>query len=180
MSIFLPVAAIIIGAVSTTHVVQALENDTAVEDRMPHKIEYQRVDRVEILTKFFTKYNAPLTLHAETFVRVADLHGLDYRLMPAISCVESTCGKFLLQGSHNPFGWGGGYIYFKSFDEGITRVGKGLHDIYLSRGLDTPEKMAPVYAPPSKHFWGGKVSHFMGEIGEIQRELYTEVGRPEL
>jgi hypothetical protein len=172
MSIILPFMLIFAVVVAGTHRVQALEQETLQQNGSFQNIEYKIVDRVTVLQEFFKKYNAPLLPNAETFVQVADLHGIDYRLMPAISCVESTCGKFLLQGSHNPFGWGGGYIYFRSFSEGIVRVGQGLNDIYFSKGLDTPEKIAPVYAPPSRHTWPVKVNYFMDEIGKIQNELY--------
>lgn len=134
-----------------------------IEPVSGHEIEFKTLDREQKLKVFLAKYNSPMIENADTFIEVADKYNLDYRLLPAISCVESTCGRFLLQGSHNPFGWGGGYIMFDSFDASIERVGRGLSEIYISRGLDTPEKMSPVYAPPSKT-WAGKVRLFMDQI----------------
>lgn len=131
-----------------------------------HQIEYKKIDRVEKVRKFFFKYKSPLVNSAETFVKVADTYKLDYRLMPAISCLESGCGKQLMPNSYNPFGWGGGYIYFKSWTDGIEKVGKGINEIYYSKGLDTPEKMSRVYAPPSKT-WGSKVRYFMNQIEAV-------------
>jgi hypothetical protein len=170
MSIFLPFAAIMLTAITGSHRVYAADVYFQSGDQDFQTIEYKTVDRVEILEKFLKKYNSPLTASAETFVKVADKYDLDYRLLPSISCVESTCGKFLIQETHNPFGWGGGYIYFRSYDEAIERVGKGLSDIYLSRGLDTVEKIAPVYAPPSTT-WASKVRYFMNQIDDTTRDM---------
>lgn len=127
-------------------------------------ISYKKVDREATLKGFFKKYNSPLVDHVDTFIRVADQYNLDYRLMPAISCMESTCARFLIPGTHNPFGWGGGLIKFDTYDEAIERVAKGLDEIYLSRGLDTPEKMAPVYTPPNHKNWLKGVRFFMDQI----------------
>ncbi len=131
------------------------------------KIEFEQIDRVEKLRKFFQKYNSPLENHAKTFVEVADKYGIDYRIMPAIAGVESTFGKFDIPKTHNPFGWGGGRIEFSSFDEAIEGVGKGLHDIYISKGRTTIEKIAPVYCPPNAAGWARKVNHFADQISAM-------------
>jgi hypothetical protein len=49
--------------------------------------------RVENLRNFFDKYNSPLAKYSEEFVTYADKNNLDYRLIPAITGVESTFGK---------------------------------------------------------------------------------------
>ena len=85
--------------------------------------------KVRALEAFFEKYKSPLKPHAETFVDVADKYGIEYTLLPAISCMESTCGKFMIPQTYNPFGWGiygTNYIAFKSFDEAIEVVGSVL------------------------------------------------------
>lgn len=134
-------------------------------------IEYKSVDRTDVVRKFLEKYKSPLTQNAQTFVDVADKYNLDYKILPAISCMESTCGKFLIPESYNPFGWGGGYIYFSSYDEAIEGVGKGLDEIYLSRGLDTPEKMGPIYTPPNYANWVAGVKSFMREMEKLALEM---------
>ena len=81
--------------------------------------------------------------------------------------MESTCGKFLIEGSYNPFGWGiygKNAIYFKSYDEAIETVAKGIRDNYASRGLNTPEKIAPVYTPPNYVNWRNGVNYFISRI----------------
>lgn len=63
----------------------------------------------------------PLEPHAERMVATADAYGLDWRLIPAISFVESggganACGA-------NAWGWDNCRSTFSSFEEGIERVG---------------------------------------------------------
>ncbi|RJR27363.1 hypothetical protein C4561_02305 [candidate division WWE3 bacterium] len=137
-------------------------------------IEAKRIDRELILTRFFEKYNSPLMPHVKTFVEVADKYKIDFRLLPAISCIESSCGKRLIPGSYNPFGWGiygDNVIRFVSYDEAIEKVGEGLNKGYFAKGLNTPEKIAPVYTPPSHVHWLGKVKYFMNEMDQIQESL---------
>ncbi len=130
----------------------------------------ERTTRHKILTEFFNKYRSPLVAHVDTFLAVADKYDIDYRLLPAISCTESTCGKFLIEGSYNPFGWGiygKNAIYFKSYDEAIETVAAGLHKSYISRGLDTPEEIEHIYTPPSKGSWGRATRFFMNQMDLI-------------
>ncbi len=143
-------------------------------NNMAYQIEYKTVDRVAILENFFDKYNSPLKGNAETFVKVADEYGIDYKLLPSISCMESTCGKFLIEGSHNPFGWGvygNQYIAFENYDEAIQTVGEGLHKNYFSKGLDTTYEIAPVYTPPNSHNWYRGVSWFEKQIDIVAASI---------
>ena len=131
------------------------------------KIDTGRQEKIEALEKFFEAQKSPLKEDADTFVRVAEKYGLDYRLLPAISCMESSCGKRILPNSYNPFGWGiygKNAIYFKSFEEAIETVGKGISEKYVAKGLDTPEKIAPVYTPPNSVNWRNGVNFFISKI----------------
>jgi hypothetical protein len=134
-------------------------------------VEFKKVNRKEALEKFFEKYNSPLKENSETFIQVADEYGIDYRLIPSISCMESTCGKFLIDGSYNPFGWGiygSNVIYFKNYDEAIKTVGAGLNKGYFAKGFNTVEKIAPIYTPPNSVNWKNGVSFFMNEISKFE------------
>jgi len=135
-----------------------------------YQIEAKKIDREASLKKFLKKYNSPLVDSSKTFIEIADKYSIDYRILPSISCIESGCGKVLIEGTYNPFGWGKGRIKFTSYDEAITKVGKGLDEIYLSRGLTTVEKIAPVYNPPSPVTWTQKVNFFMNQIKKYELE----------
>lgn len=115
------------------------------------------------LKKFLESYDSPLAEYANKFVEVADKYGLDWKLVPAITGVESTFGKQIPAGSYNAYGWANGAFYFESWEQSIDLVSQTLKEKYLDRGLDTPYKMGPVYAPPSKT-WAGKVIYFMKQI----------------
>jgi len=131
------------------------------------EINTGREEKIQALRDFFEKQRSPLAENAETFVNVAEKYDIDYRLLPAIACMESSCGKRLIPNSYNPFGWGiygKNAIYFKSYDEAIEVVGKGISEKYVSKGLDTPEKMAPVYTPPNSVNWKNGVNFFIGKI----------------
>ena len=126
-----------------------------------------REERIKSLANFFEEQKSPLVENADTFVDVADKYHLDYRLLPAIACMESSCGKRLIPESFNPFGWGiygKNAIYFKSFDEAIEVVGKELAEKYITKGLNTPEKIAPVYTPPNPVNWKNGVNFFISKI----------------
>jgi len=137
-------------------------------------VRTQEINKVRKLEKFFQSYKSPLASHSETFIKVAKKYGLDYRLLPAISCMESSCGKKLIEGSFNPFGWGiygSNAIYFKNYDEAIDMVGKGLKVNYLDKGFDTPQKIAPIYTPPNHRNWLSGVTFFMEKIESSEKEL---------
>lgn len=141
------------------------------EVKNSYKVEYKKVNRKEALTKFFEKYNSPLASHVDTFIETADKYGIDYRLIPSISCMESTCAKVLIEGSYNPFGWGiygSNVIYFKNYDEAIRTVGEGLNKGYFAKGYDTVEEIAPIYTPPNHYNWKNGVTFFMNEISEFE------------
>lgn len=146
---------------------QAAELTSSELESPFYHIKAQKVDRVESLRAFFKSFDGPLEAYAETFVQVADKYGLDYRLLPSIACLESSCGKFYIPDSNNPFGWG---IYgnkvtkFATMEDCIDAVGKGLSENYIKKGYDTVEKIAPIYNPPNPIKWAGNVNYFYNKI----------------
>lgn len=149
-------------------------NSVEVRGAKDQTLTTRKIDRVLALEMFLEKYKSPLKPHAKTFVEVADQYELDYKLLPAISCIESTCGKFLPDNSYNPFGWG---VYgtqavrFKDFDEAIVTVGEGLNENYFSKGFDTPAEIAPIYTPPNSAKWLSAVNYFVEEMNKVERTL---------
>jgi hypothetical protein len=126
-----------------------------------------QTNREMILSQFLSRYDSPLRREAAVFIKTADRYSLDWRLLPAIAGMESTFGKFLLEGSYNPFGWGGGYIYFASFEEAIETVGRQL--FLRFPGRTAPEDIGPTYTPPNYVNWISGVSYFMREMGEMEQ-----------
>lgn len=127
-------------------------------------------NRVTKLQAYLDRHNSPLAQNAQDFVDAADMYGFgeNWALVAAIAGNESTLGKFIPRGSYNAWGWGiptgaQSGIGFRDWKEGIFTVTKGLKENYMNRGADTIEKIAPIYAPPSKT-WARNVRWFMNEI----------------
>lgn len=122
--------------------------------------------RVENLRNFLIKYDSPLSAYAEDFVAYADVNGLDYRLVPSISGVESTFGKQIPGKSFNAYGWANGDYAFKSWPDSIATVSSTLKTNYIDAGAPTIAKIARRYAPPSTT-WASKVKYFVGKIDAL-------------
>ncbi len=156
-------AAILLFGISTKHsLAQELTADgsaTIKRNSIGTGFDY----RVSNLRAFLEKYNSPLSKYAEEFVAYADIYGIDYRLVPAISGVESTFGKHIPYKSYNAYGWANGEYRFTSWENSIDHVSMTLKTKYIDAGAPTITKIARRYAPPSTT-WGRNVNFFMGKI----------------
>lgn len=131
------------------------------------KSDFNETDfRVNKLEKFFGQYNSVLADYAGEFVEYADENGLDWRLLPAISGVESTFGKQMINGTYNAYGWAGGLYRFNSWEDSIATISKSLKEDYLEKGAPSLSKIARRYCPPSST-WGYKVAFFMKKIDPL-------------
>lgn len=119
--------------------------------------------RVTALKNIFKKYNSPLVENSAFYVKYADKYGVDWKLLPAISGLESSFGVHLMPGSYNGYGWGGGYIYFKSWEDGIETINKTLRANYMDKwGATDVWSIGPIYAESKT--WSVRVARFMEEI----------------
>src|SRR3989344_884954 len=121
----------------------------------------------KVIRQVLAKYNSPLLNSADTFVDVCLKYNLNCYLLPAISGVESTYGRFILPDSYNPFGWGGGLILFNSWDQAIETVGEGLAKNYISRGALTVEQVGSIYAESPT--WSAKVNRMLLEFENVEK-----------
>lgn len=96
--------------------------------------------RSSILRKFLAENHCPDQDYAEMFVAEADTHGLDWRLLPSISVVESGGGRTAR--NNNLFGWNNGNYGFRSFGEAIHEVAAALSVARPYRGKDLRGKLA--------------------------------------
>jgi len=143
------------------------ENVSAISASINKDVNNESYDyRVANLRTFLAKYNSPLTDYAESFVAYADSNGLDYRLVPAITGVESTFGKHIPINSYNAYGWANGEYSFSSWEDSIAHVSEVLKTSYIDKGAPTIAKIAKRYAPPSIT-WGGNVKFFVGKIDKL-------------
>ena len=82
-----------------------------------------RKERAEKIDDFFAARNAPLEGYGMKFVEEAEKNDLDWRLLAAISVIESNAGKQACKKATNSvLGYGSCKMSFKSIDESIEVV----------------------------------------------------------
>lgn len=118
--------------------------------------------RKEKLENFLRFYESPLAPYASYFIKMADRYLLDWKLLPAISGVESSYGKMTPLDSYNAYGWNNGRYCFKDWPEGIETLSKGLRENYIDRGAITLEQIGTIYAESPT--WAERVKSNMEEI----------------
>lgn len=120
--------------------------------------------RVFKVAKYLKNQDSPLVNFAPNFIAEADKNKLDYRMLVAISGVESTFGKFYLDDTYNAYGWGGGLIKFSSWPEGIASISADLKTKYVDKGAKDIYQIGRIYCPPNSANWSSKVQYFMDKI----------------
>ena len=125
------------------------------------------------LRQFLTEYNSPLVELAPVFIEVADSNGLDWRLLPALSVVESSAGKH--QRNNNIFGWNSGKTRFRTVADGIRVVGKKLASLphYRHKSLDAALKTYNPYRS-----YRTKVKKAMNRIHETPPQIMLVWSKP--
>lgn len=138
-------------------------------------VNYQkpvRDNRAKILADFLGEFNSPLTEYAEHFVNEADKNGLDWKLVAAISGVESYFGHQIPYESYNAWGWGvygKNVLRFNSWNEAITVISTSLRANYINKWkADDVYKIGRVYA--ADPLWARKVTFFMNKIADFAAE----------
>jgi hypothetical protein len=112
---------------------------TAHADQDVTKIRKKFDLREALLRKFFSSNNCPAEHFAQIFVKEADDFGLDWRLLPSLSFVESGGGKYAK--GNNLFGWANGKAAFESFGDAIHHVASYLALGKPYRGKDLEGKL---------------------------------------
>lgn len=122
--------------------------------------------RVAILYTFLSGYNSSLKEYSFDVVKAADKYDLDWRLLPAISGVESTFGRQIPENSYNAWGWGiygNNIIRFASYPDAIETISKGLRENYIDRwGAKNTYQIGRFYA--ASPTWAQRVVYFMEKI----------------
>lgn len=125
--------------------------------------------RVNILQSYLEQYDSPLAPFAQEFISQADKYNLDWKLVAAISGVESTFGKAIPVNSYNGWGWGvygDNVIRFASWNEGIDTISQGLRERYMDKwGAKDVYEIGSSYA--SSPVWASHVSYYMNRIQDF-------------
>jgi hypothetical protein len=121
--------------------------------------DYKQDPRFAILRSFFQKFGCPAKHYADVFLDAADRYGLDWRLLPSLSFIESTGGKAAR--NNNLFGWDSGRAEFPTPTAGIHAVGYRLaySSLYKDKDLD---EILSTYNPNAEY--GERVKAVMRRI----------------
>jgi len=114
------------------------ESLRAVEDQRHAKLE-----------TFFQSFGCPAPYHVKEYLGAADTYAIDYRLLPAISVLESTCGIYQVE--NNRWGWASAGKGFASFRAGLEYIAHQLANgrYYKNKTLEEKVHMynpRPQYA----------------------------------
>lgn len=122
--------------------------------------------RVKKLRAFLRDSNSPMADSAQVFVEKADEYHLDWKLLAAISGVESCYGQAIPPGSYNAWGWGiyaNHVTYFTSWNDGISTISQGLRENYINKlGTDDVHSVGSIYA--ASPTWAQRVIGNMSTI----------------
>ena len=92
----------------------------------------------------------PLENKTSDMVKIAKKEKIDPAIFMAIVANETGYGSAPAVKTHNNVAgmMGSGDLYhFDSIDDGLDAAAKNLNKLYFSKGLTTPEKIGPKYAP---------------------------------
>jgi hypothetical protein len=126
--------------------------------------EYKNDPRLASLRNFFQAGECPAQDFSEEFLRAADHHKLDWRLLPSISLVESGGGREAR--NNNLFGWDSGRAVFSSVRAGIYNVAGNLAHSRIYRDKDTDEILR-LYNPNENY--PGVVKSVMRRISPSEK-----------
>ncbi len=128
-------------------------------------VSYREDPRTVRLRAFLARRGYPVCELAEDFIAAAERHQLDWRLLPAISIVESSGGKYYI--NNNIFGWDVHNTHFTSVRDGIHYVASRLaaSDLYKDKDLDA---ILRTYNPCE--IYPGRIKRLMRAMGPASFE----------
>jgi hypothetical protein len=108
----------------------------ADSDPRPTEKDHRCDPRQARIQQFFKERDCPAQKLAADFVAAADMNRIDWRLLPSLSLVESTGGKY--QKNNNMFGWENSNFRFRNNKEGVYYVASALRHAqpYRDKNLD--------------------------------------------
>ena len=133
----------------------------------PFTLHDERHDRLEA---FFQSFGCPAPHHVKEYVGAADAYLIDYRLLPAISVLESTCGIY--QRLNNRWGWDSARRGFSSFRAGLEYIARQLAEGRYYRNKTLEEKVH-MYNPNPQY--ARQITKLMSKIEDRSAVLVQGV-----
>ncbi len=129
--------------------------------------------RIIALRRFLQKYKSPMLPYADLIISQADKYNQDWRIVVAISGVESRFGKILPHNSYNAWGWRGGrqgkFSNFNNWEHAIIYITKAFSSGYGQ--APNPYSFYKIYCPPCTTAWPNTVTKYMQELSNIRKNI---------
>jgi hypothetical protein len=123
-------------------------------------IHYPAADlRASRLDRVFHLYHCPKPYHVDEYLRAADAFQLDYRLLPAVSIRETTCGVGEVE--NNRWGFHPGRQSFPSIEAGIAFMARRLAEGTYYKGKTLQQKLFTYNPLPA---YPDEVARIMSQI----------------
>jgi flagellum-specific peptidoglycan hydrolase FlgJ len=122
------------------------------------------------LKAYLESKNSPLAQYADVFVKEAQDNNLDWRLVAAISGLESSYGIHIPYNSYNGWGWGvygDNVLKFTSWSDAIHTISSGLRKNYMDRGATDVYSIGRIYA--ASPTWADRVTYIMSQMEQFDR-----------
>lgn len=137
------------------------------QEKTEEAIVYDNMTLEQLSDKLNRVLKSNLSGTGNLFASNAINYGVDPYLAVAIALHETGCNYSCSSAVRNYYNVGGmmsggSLIHFSSLNDGISSFIKNLKDNYISRGLDTPEKMNSKYAASSS--WATRVNGYINKI----------------
>lgn len=118
-----------------------------------------------VLKAYLESKKSPLADYADEFIKEAEANDLDWRLVAAISGLESSYGLRIPYNSYNGWGWGiygDNVLRFASWSEAIHTISEGLRKNYIDRGATDIPSIGRIYA--ASPTWAERVTYIMNQM----------------
>ena len=148
-------------------------------------LQEARVKKAGLIDAYYERNGMPLKGKGMKMVLEAEKNNIDWRLLPAITVIETTGGQNLCkslgeENNKNPFGWGSCEKGFKSFDEAIETVARNLggnnpktEKYYKNKSI---KQILEAYNPPSiVPDYTKKVTGVMSAIGDADPVIIPNI-----
>ena len=119
---------------------------TDISLKHPEKLRDPRAMRLE---EYLKRQKTELYKYSDLIVELADIYGVDYKTVVAISGVESGFCRINFKLNNC---WGYGDYSWPSLEAAIEGYFHYMNKYYFSKGLTTPEKIARVYNPDPEEY----------------------------
>ncbi len=133
--------------------------------------------RIIALSRFLKHYNSPLYPYASYIVKTADKYHQDWRVIVAISGVESAFGRITRPNSYNAWGWrggpGGDFSNFKNWEHAIDYMTRRFTSGYGAN--PDPYSIYKTYCPPCTTAWPNGVSGYMKQLDYYRKQANKEL-----